>query len=50
MLEDQEFYDAWPELRSENIDAPGVIAMYKRAAAETRAALSKYRAGKQVLA
>jgi hypothetical protein len=48
-MTDQELYDEWPELYSENIDAPGTISMYKRAAAETRAILSKYPVAPQVL-
>jgi 7-cyano-7-deazaguanine synthase in queuosine biosynthesis len=41
-LSDAELFDEWPELFSENIDAPATIEMYRRAAAETRAVLSKY--------
>ena len=48
-LSDQELFDEWPELYSANIDPPSVIAMYRRAASETRKVLSKYRGGKQVL-
>lgn len=48
-LSTQELYDEWPELFSANVDATAAIAMYKRAAAETRAVLSKYPTGAQVL-
>jgi Queuosine biosynthesis protein QueC len=48
-MSNTELYDEWPELYSENIDAPATIAMYRRAAAETRAVLSKYAASAQVL-
>jgi len=48
-LSDQELFTEWPELYSENIDASNVIAMYRRAAVETRAILSKYPAGIEVL-
>lgn len=41
-MSDAELYDEWPELYSDNIDASGTIGMYRRAAAETRAILSKY--------
>ena len=49
-LSTQELYDEWPELFSPNIDAASTIAMYQRAAAETRAVLSKYPVASQVLA
>jgi 7-cyano-7-deazaguanine synthase in queuosine biosynthesis len=49
-MSDTELYDEWPELYSENIDAPATIAMYRRAAAETRLVLSKYPSSSQVLA
>jgi 7-cyano-7-deazaguanine synthase in queuosine biosynthesis len=48
-MSNSELYDEWPELFSENIDAPATIEMYRRAAAETRAVLSKYSASAQVL-
>jgi 7-cyano-7-deazaguanine synthase in queuosine biosynthesis len=48
-MSDAELYDEWPELFSENIDAPATIEMYRRAAAETRAILSKYPVSAQVL-
>jgi 7-cyano-7-deazaguanine synthase in queuosine biosynthesis len=48
-MSNTELYDEWPELFSENIDAPATIEMYRRAAAETRAVLSKYPASAQVL-
>ena len=48
-MSDAELYDEWPELFSENIDAFETILMYKRAAAETRAVLSKYPVAAQVL-
>jgi 7-cyano-7-deazaguanine synthase in queuosine biosynthesis len=48
-LTSQELYDEWPELFSPNIDAPATIAMYQRAASETRAILSNYPVGGQVL-
>jgi 7-cyano-7-deazaguanine synthase in queuosine biosynthesis len=48
-LTSQELYDEWPELFSPNIDAPATIAMYQRAAIETRAILSNYPVGVQVL-
>jgi 7-cyano-7-deazaguanine synthase in queuosine biosynthesis len=49
-MSDAELYDEWPELYSENIDAPATISMYRRAAAESRAILSKYPSSAQVLA
>lgn len=49
-LSDAELFDEWPELFSENIDAPGTIKMYRRAAAETRAILSKYPSSAPVFA
>lgn len=45
----QELFEEWPELYSSNIDAPNVIQMYRRAAAETRAVLSRYPVGGEVL-
>ena len=39
---DADLYDEWPELYSANINATSTIAMYRRAAAETRAVLSRY--------
>jgi hypothetical protein len=49
-MSDAELYDEWPELYSENVDAPATIGMYRRAAAETRNVLSKYPSSAQVLA
>lgn len=49
-LDDMAIYEEWPELYSVNIDAPKVISMYRRAAKETRALLSKYPIGAEVLA
>jgi 7-cyano-7-deazaguanine synthase in queuosine biosynthesis len=49
-MSDAELYDEWPELYSENIDAPATIEMYRRAAAESRAILAKYPSCAQVLA
>jgi hypothetical protein len=48
-MSNTELYDEWPELYSENIDAPATIEMYRRAAAETRAVLSKYSASAEAL-
>jgi hypothetical protein len=48
-LSNSQLYEEWPELFSENIDAPSTILMYKRAAIETRAVLSKYPVAAQVL-
>jgi 7-cyano-7-deazaguanine synthase in queuosine biosynthesis len=48
-MTDQELFDEWPELYSKNIDALATIAMYRRAAAETRTILSKYPVALQVL-
>ncbi len=41
-MSDAELYDEWPELYSENIPAPEIIGMYRRASAETRAVMQKY--------
>jgi hypothetical protein len=49
-MSDPELYDEWPELFSENIDAPATILMYRRAAKETRSVLTKYPVAAQVLA
>jgi hypothetical protein len=46
-LSQTELLDEWPELFG--VDSTPVIAMYRRAAKETRAVLAGYRAGKQVL-
>jgi len=46
-LSDTELFDEWPELFA--IDSVSVIAMYRRAAADTRSVLSRYPAGQQVL-
>lgn len=48
-MSDLELYEEWPELFSVNIDAKATMAMYRRAAKETRSVLSKYPAGTQVL-
>jgi hypothetical protein len=48
-LPDPQIYDEWPELYSVNVDGVSTIAMYRRAAAEARAVLSKYPVGVQVL-
>jgi 7-cyano-7-deazaguanine synthase in queuosine biosynthesis len=47
VLSDTELLDEWPELFA--IDSAQAIAMYRRAAAETRKILAPYPAGKQVL-
>lgn len=41
-MSDADLIDAWPELYSANIDQVAAIKMYRRAAQETRAVLSKY--------
>ena len=47
-LSDTELLDEWPELFA--IYSTPAIAMYRRAAAETRKVLAAYPAGKQLLA
>ena len=41
-MSDADLIDEWPELYSANIDQASAIAMYRRAAQQTRAVLSKY--------
>ena len=41
-MSDADLIDQWPELYSVNIDQVGTIDMYRRAAQQTRAVLSKY--------
>jgi queuosine biosynthesis protein QueC len=39
---DEEIINAWPELYSENVDSPKVIAMYRRFAEEVRLVFTRY--------
>lgn len=41
-LPDIEIMSNWPDLYSSNINAPSAIAMYRRAAKESRSVLAKY--------
>jgi hypothetical protein len=41
-MSDADLIDEWPELYSPNIDQASTITMYRRAAQQTRAVLSKY--------
>jgi 7-cyano-7-deazaguanine synthase in queuosine biosynthesis len=41
-MSDADLIDEWPELYSTNIDRVATISMYRRAAQQTRAVLSKY--------
>jgi 7-cyano-7-deazaguanine synthase in queuosine biosynthesis len=41
-MNDTELVDEWPELYSANIDQVAAISMYRRAAQQTRAVLSRY--------
>jgi len=45
-----ELMHEWPELYSENINSDVIVSMYKRAAAETRAVLSRYPGSASMLA
>jgi 7-cyano-7-deazaguanine synthase in queuosine biosynthesis len=42
IMSDADLIDEWPELYSANIDQASTISMYRRAAQQTRAVLSKY--------
>lgn len=42
LLDDEEVMAEWPELYSENVDAPDIISMYRRFATEARDVLSRY--------
>lgn len=48
-LSDDEIKNEWPDLYSPRIDAPGVIAMYRRFASEARSVLSGYPAAGAIL-
>jgi len=41
-MSDPDLIDEWPELYSPNVDHVVAINMYRRAAQQTRAVLSKY--------
>ena len=41
-MSDADLIDEWPELYSVNIDRVATVNMYRRAAQQTRAVLSKY--------
>ena len=41
-MSDSDLIDEWPELYSSNVDQVSTIAMYRRAAQQTREVLSRY--------